>query len=185
MIFLTNFTVESGVEGAIGEVVVDEQLLVGGVVVGAEAGDIGVARAADGSSLSLERAASAPAAGAVAVAVVGLAEAADGDGGAAAGDDPVHDAAAALPDDVRGGPEQLLQLHPEPVVHRDEHLPLLPSAAAPVLAAGERDRPALVLGGLLLLVPGRRGAPPPALPLQHDAGHDGHHDNGGEDGHRR
>jgi len=98
------FTVESGVEGAIGEVVVDEQLLVGGVVVGAEAGDIGVARAADGGSLSLEGAAPAPAAGPVAVAVVGLAEAADGDGGAAAGDDPVHDAAAALPDDVRGGP---------------------------------------------------------------------------------
>ena len=81
-------------EGAIGEVVVDEQLLVKCVVVGAEASDIGVARAADGGSLSLERAASAsaPAAGAVVVAVVRLAEAADGDGGAAAGDDPVHDA---------------------------------------------------------------------------------------------
>ena len=88
------FTVESGVEGAIGEVVVDEQLLVECVVVGAEASDIGVARAADGGSLSLERAASAsaPAAGAVVVAVVRLAEAADGDGGAVAGDDPVHDA---------------------------------------------------------------------------------------------
>jgi hypothetical protein len=40
--------------------IVGEKLLVGLVVVGAEVGDVGVARAADGGGLCLERAALAP-----------------------------------------------------------------------------------------------------------------------------
>jgi hypothetical protein len=80
-----------------------------------EAGDVG----GGACGLGLERAAEAPV---DPVAVVGLAEPAHRDDGAVDGDDAVHDAATALLDDVRRRAEQLLQIHPESVIHGHEHL---------------------------------------------------------------
>jgi hypothetical protein len=82
---------------------------------GEEVGDVGGGT----RGLSLERAAAAPVGP---VAVVGLAEPMHRDGGAVDGDDAVHDAAAALLNDVRRRAEQLLQIHPESVIHGHEHL---------------------------------------------------------------
>jgi hypothetical protein len=112
-------TVEAVVEVAIGEVVVDEEHLLPGIVEGPERDEVRVAEAADEVHVAVEL---------VACAGVGVAQPLHGDHAPFAQHRAVHGAQAAPADHLRGRTQQLLQLEPGPPP---------PLQVAPPCASGE------------------------------------------------